>query len=59
MGRIATMARPRHAPEQIIGKLSEADRLLAEGAGVAEITRQLEISDPNQRVERRRLSTAG
>ena len=45
MGRIATMARPRHAPEQIIGKLSEADRLLAEGAGVAEITRQLEISE--------------
>ena len=45
MGRIATMARRRHAPEQIIGKLREADRLLAEGAEVAEITRQLEISE--------------
>ena len=45
MGRIATMARRRHAPEQIIGKLCEADRLLAEGAEVVEITRQLEISE--------------
>jgi transposase-like protein len=45
-GRIITMARRRHTPEQVIRKLREADRLLAEGAEVAEAARQLEISEP-------------
>jgi putative transposase len=36
----------RHTPEQIVRKLREADRLLAEGADVAEICRHLEISVP-------------
>jgi putative transposase len=36
----------RHTPEQIVRKLREADRLLAEGADVAEIARHLEISVP-------------
>jgi putative transposase len=40
------MARRRHTPEQIVRKLREADRLLAEGADVAEVARQLEISEP-------------
>jgi hypothetical protein len=31
------MARRRHTPEQIIGKLREADPLLVEGADVAEV----------------------
>jgi hypothetical protein len=31
------MARRRHTPEQIIRKLREADRLLGEGAEVAEV----------------------
>jgi len=39
------MARRRHTPEQIIRKLREADRLLAEGADVAEVARQLEVSE--------------
>jgi putative transposase len=39
------MARRRHTPEQIIGKLREADRLLAEGAGVTEVARHLEVSE--------------
>jgi putative transposase len=39
------MARRRHTPEQIIRKLREADRLLAEGAGVAEVARHLEVSE--------------
>ena len=39
------MARRRHTPEQIIRKLREADRLLAEGADVAEVARQLETSE--------------
>jgi putative transposase len=39
------MARRRHTPEQIIRKLREADRLLAEGAGVADVARHLEVSE--------------
>lgn len=39
------MAGRRHTPEQIICKLREADRLLAEGAEVVGIARQLEISE--------------
>ncbi len=40
------MARRRHTPEQIVRKLREADRLLAEGADVSEVARQLEVSEP-------------
>lgn len=40
------MARRRHTPEQIVRKLREADRLLAEGADLAEVARQLEVSEP-------------
>jgi transposase-like protein len=43
--RLITMVRRRHTPEQIIRKLREADRLLAEGAEVAEIARHLEVSE--------------
>jgi putative transposase len=39
------MKRRRHTPEQIIRKLREADRLLAEGLEVPEIAKQLEISE--------------
>ena len=39
------MARRRHTPEQIIRKLREADRLLAEGAEVADVARHLEVSE--------------
>jgi len=34
----------RHSPEQIVRKLREADRLLAEGADVDVVCRRLEIS---------------
>src|SRR5512132_4332628 len=34
--RLITMARRRHTPEQIIRKLREADRLLGEGAEIAD-----------------------
>jgi putative transposase len=34
----------RHTPEQIVRKLREADRLLAEGADVAGVCRHLEVS---------------
>jgi putative transposase len=35
----------RHTPEQIVRKLREADRLLAEGKPVAEVAKSLEISE--------------
>ena len=37
--------RRRHSPEQIIGKLREADRLLGEGQEVAVVAKQLEVSE--------------
>jgi putative transposase len=44
-GRIITMARRRHTPEQIIRTLREADRMLGEGKGPAEVVRHLEVSE--------------
>ena len=44
----------KHTPEQVVRKLREADRLLAEGKTVAEVAKVLEISEhtfsrwPNQ-----------
>ena len=38
------MKRTRHTPEQIVRKLREADRLLAENTPLAEVLRHLEIS---------------
>ncbi len=35
----------RHTPEQIIRKLREADRFLAEGQEVPEVAKQLEVSE--------------
>jgi putative transposase len=40
------MKRKRHTPEQIVRKLREADRLLAEGADLALVCRRLEVSVP-------------
>lgn len=37
------MKRRRHTPEQVIRKLREADRLLAEGKDVEEVARHLEV----------------
>ena len=39
------MKRRRHTPEQIIRKLREADRLLAEGQEIPEVAKQLEVSE--------------
>jgi transposase-like protein len=39
------MARQRHKPEQIIGKLREAEVELAKGTGVLEVCRKLGISE--------------
>jgi putative transposase len=37
--------RRRHTPEQIVRKLREADRLLADGTEVPEVAKALEISE--------------
>ena len=39
------MKRHRHTPEQIVRKLREGDRLLNEGHDLADVLRQLEVSD--------------
>ena len=39
------MKRRRHTPEQIVRKLREADRLLAEGHEVPEVAKHLEVSE--------------
>ncbi len=39
------MKHRHHSPEQIVRKLAEADKLLAEGKDVDEVARQLEISE--------------
>ena len=39
------MKRRRHTPAQIIRKLREADRLLAEGREVPEVAKHLEVSE--------------
>jgi putative transposase len=39
------MTRRRHTPEQVIRKLRETDRLLAEGKTTVEVARHLEISE--------------
>ena len=39
------MKHRRHTPEQVVRKLREADRLLAEGADVAAVARHLEVSE--------------
>jgi transposase len=38
--------RRRHTPEQIVRKLREADRMLAEGIEVPEVAKALEVSEP-------------
>ena len=37
--------RRRHTPEQIVRKLREADRMLGEGAAIADVARHLEVTE--------------
>jgi transposase-like protein len=39
------MKRRHHTPEQIIRKLREAERLIAEGKEIAEVAKTLEVSE--------------
>jgi transposase len=46
MGQRRTLLkRRRHTPEQIVRKLREADRLLAEGIEIPEVAKALEVSE--------------
>lgn len=56
-GRIMTNSRKRHIPEQVVRKLGQADRMLADGANVAAGCRELEVAE--QTYYRWRLSMAG
>jgi len=38
--------RKKHSPEEIVRKLQEADKLLAEGNTVLETCRQLQVAEP-------------
>jgi putative transposase len=37
--------RKRHSPEQVVRKLAQADRMLAEGRDVADVCRELQIAE--------------
>ena len=39
------MKQRRHTPEQVIRKLAEGDKLLAQGKSIEEVTRHLEITE--------------
>ena len=39
------MKRRRHTPEQVIRKLAEGEKLLAEGQSIEEVARHLEITE--------------
>jgi putative transposase len=37
--------RARHTPEQVVRKLTQADRMLVEGKEVADVCRELQVSE--------------
>ena len=39
------MKRRRHTPEQVIRKLAEGEKLLAQGKDIEEVCRQLEVTE--------------
>ena len=40
-----TVKRKRHTPNQVIGKLREAERMLGEGKAIPEVAKALEVSE--------------
>ena len=44
-GQIMTNSRKRHTPEQVVRKLGQADRMLADGSDIAAVCRELGISE--------------
>jgi putative transposase len=37
--------RKKHTPEQVVRKLATADQMLTEGKGVADVCRELQVSE--------------
>ena len=37
--------RKRHTPQQVVRKLTQADRMLAEGTEIADVCRELQVSE--------------
>jgi len=44
-GGLIEVKRRRHTPEQVVRKLREADRMLAEGSELPEVAKALEVSE--------------
>ncbi|TDS82078.1 transposase [Nesterenkonia aurantiaca] len=44
-GQIMTNTKKRHTPEQVVRKLGQADRILADGGDIAGVCRELGISE--------------
>jgi putative transposase len=44
-GSMIVATRKRHTPEQVVRKLTTADRLLAEGEDLADVCRELQVSE--------------
>ena len=44
-GQIMSNIRKRHTPEQVVRKLGQADRMLADGSDIAAVCRELGISE--------------
>ena len=44
-GQIMSNSRKRHTPEQVVRKLGQADRMLADGSDIAAVCRELGISE--------------
>ena len=42
---ITMTTRKRHTPEQVVRKLTQADRLLTDGKDVANVCRELQVSE--------------
>ena len=43
--KIMTKREQRHSPEQIVRKIRDADRILAEGGDVAAVLRELNVTE--------------
>ena len=42
---IMTKRKKRHSPEQIVRKIQDADRILAEGGDVATVLKELDVTE--------------
>ena len=55
----AMSTRKRHTTEQVVRKLTDADRLLAEGKDVADVCRALQVSEATYHRWRNQFGASG